>query len=252
MQNLWIQTDIRLTVNGARAKNLVSKPNYDSFTKINENLVAIKMKPVHIYWNKPTFTGACILELSKLHLYKFHYDVIKSKYGSRAQLLFTDTYSLCYHITTDSLYDDMQDFLEHMDTSNFPRSNPCFSLANDRKLGYMKDECEGVQPLEFVGLRSKMYSLLLPDKSKATAKGIKNSYQKKKLTHKTFLDCLNLRTKTKAEFCVLRSVNHLIRTRTVYKDGLNPFDDKRYILSDGYTTLSYGHHLIRKIRASEW
>ena len=199
------------------------------------------MKVVNNLWDKPTYTGACILDLSKLHLFRFHYDIMKAKYDSRAKLLFTDTDSLCYHITTDDLYDDMCDFLAYMDTSNFPLSNPCRSLQNDRKLGYMKDECEGVQPLEFVGLRSKMYSLLLPNKSKATAKGIKNSFQKKHLTHKTFLDSLRLQTKTKAEFCVLRSTNHQIRTRTVFKDRLNPFDDKRYILPDGYSSLSYGH-----------
>jgi hypothetical protein len=244
MQNLRNQTDIRLTVSGVAARNYAAKPNYQSFQYINESLVAIKMKQVHIYWDKPTFTGACILDLSKLHLYKFHYDVMKAKYGIKAQLLFTDTDSLCYHIVTEDLYEDMQGFVEHMDTSNFPQSNPCFSKVNDRKLGFMKDECEGVQPLEFVGLRAKMYSLNLPKGSKSTAKGLKNTFQKKHLTHQTFLDSLNNKTKTKAEFVVLRSKNHCIRTLLIKKDGLNPFDDKRYILPDGKSTLSYGHYNI--------
>src|SRR3984893_10446887 len=117
------------------ARNYAAKPNYQSFQYINETLVAIKTKQVSILWDNPTFTGACILDLSKLHLYKFHYDVMKTKYGSRAKLLFTDTDSLCYHITTDDLYSDMQDFLPHMDTCNFPKINPCYNLNNDRKLG---------------------------------------------------------------------------------------------------------------------
>ena len=37
--------------------------------------------------NKPIYAGMCILDLSKLHMYKFHYDVIKAQYGSNAKLL---------------------------------------------------------------------------------------------------------------------------------------------------------------------
>ena len=48
-----------------------------------------------------------ILDLSKLHMYKFHYDHIKQIYGARAKLLFTDTDSLCYEIKTN----DHQKFL---------------------------------------------------------------------------------------------------------------------------------------------
>ena len=251
MQNLRNQTDIRLTISGNAARNYASKPNYQSFQNINETLVAIKMKQVRIFWDKPTFTGACILDLSKLHLYKFHYDVMKAMYGNDAQLLFTDTDSLCYHIETGDLYDDMKkEWVCHMDTANFPKSHPCYSIQNDRKLGFMKDECEGVQPHAFVGLRAKMYSLKLSKGAKSTAKGLKNSFQKKHLNHETFEDSLNNKTKTTAEFVVLRSKNHTIRTLVVKKDGLNPFDDKRYILPDGKTTLSYGHYKIPKIPKS--
>ena len=135
-------------------------------------------------------------------------------------------------------------FLDHMDTSNFPESNPCRSLKNDRKLGFMKDECAGVQPVEFVGLRSKMYSLLLPDSHKSTAKGIQNSFQRENITHDTFVECLNSKIKTSAQFCSLRSNIHVITTQTIIKYGLNPYDDKRYILPDGHGTLSYGHYKI--------
>ena len=39
---------------------------------------------------------------------KFHYQVIESKYGEHARLLFTDTDRLTYRITTPDLYEDLK------------------------------------------------------------------------------------------------------------------------------------------------
>ena len=40
----------------------------------------------------------CIFELSKLLMYEFHYDYIKSKNDSISKLLLTDTGSLMYEV----------------------------------------------------------------------------------------------------------------------------------------------------------
>ena len=143
----------------------------------------------------------------------------------------------------DDLYRDMLAFSCHMDCSNFPKSNPCYSTVNDRRIGYFKDECSGVQPREFVGLRSKMYSLLMPDNhsDKIAAKGIKKNFVKKHVSHDDFLHSLYSHTKTKATYLDIRSKNHKISTITITKDCLNPYDDKRYILDDGVTSLSFEH-----------
>ena len=56
---------------------------------------------------KPIAIGMCILDLSKLWMYDYHYNTIKKQYNDKASLLFTDTDSLTYEIETDDIYKDM-------------------------------------------------------------------------------------------------------------------------------------------------
>ena len=48
----------------------------------------------------------CILELSKVLMYEFHYDYIKNKHGNNSRLLFTDNDNLKYEIRTEDVYED--------------------------------------------------------------------------------------------------------------------------------------------------
>ena len=70
----------------------------------DEDLVAVHMIKEKIMLNKPIYVGFCVLELSKWLMYDFHYGLIKFKYGSAAQLLFTDTDSLCFEIKANDFY----------------------------------------------------------------------------------------------------------------------------------------------------
>ena len=64
----------------------------------HDDLVLILKGKVVLMLNKPACVGMCILELSKVLMYEFHYDYIKNKYGNKSKLLFTDTDRLMYEI----------------------------------------------------------------------------------------------------------------------------------------------------------
>ena len=85
-------------------------------------------------------------------MYQFHYGFIQKKFPT-AQLLFTDTDSLCYWIPTEKdLYEEIREAKE-MDFSNYPSDHPNFSLDKQLIPGFFKDEYAGKPIHEFVGLR---------------------------------------------------------------------------------------------------
>ena len=57
---------------------------------IDNNLVVIHSRKLALKRNKPAYIGICVLELSKVLMYKFHYDYIKDKYDNKSKLLFTE------------------------------------------------------------------------------------------------------------------------------------------------------------------
>ena len=77
-----------------------SKPGYMSHKIFGNNLVAIRKSKLALNLNKPAHTGMCILELSKVLMYEFHYDYIKKKFENKSTLLFPNTDSLMYENRT--------------------------------------------------------------------------------------------------------------------------------------------------------
>ena len=119
------------------------------------------MKKTKLYFNKPVYLGMSILGLSKSLMYDFHYNYIKTKYGDKVKLLFTDTDSLAYEITTKDFYKDINpDIEKRFDTNDYPTNyaSGIKTGLNSKVLGMFKDEAGGKQIVEFVGLRAKLYS----------------------------------------------------------------------------------------------
>ena len=141
------------------------------------------------------------------------------------RLLYTDTDSLVLHFFTDDLFDDMGEFLEKYDASNYDQSHPLYSEKNKKVVGLFKDELGGKLITEFVGLRSKMYSYSGEESGKR-AKEVKTSVLKKTVTLDDFRNCLLDQSVFHREMTTLRSHRHGIFGETVNKIALSPLDTK--------------------------
>jgi len=160
MENLRKRLIVQLVNNQSKARKLPRKPTFHAFRIFNEDLVAVHMLKQRLYLNRPIYVGFTILDVSKTLMYDFHYNYIKKKYGQCAKLLFTDTDSLCYNISIENIYEDMMRDIHLFDTSEYDPEHPLYSTENKKVLGKMKDETHGIAVQEFVGLKSKMYSMI--------------------------------------------------------------------------------------------
>ena len=91
MENLRNRIYVKLVRNKKGYSKWTCKPSYMSHKTFDNDLVAIRKNKITLTLNKPAYTGMCILQLSKVLMYEFHYDYIKDKYGTNSILLFTDT-----------------------------------------------------------------------------------------------------------------------------------------------------------------
>ena len=248
MENLRNRVDVRLVNTKEKLRKLVAKPNFKSRKIFNENLVSVHMSKTSLLMNKPIYLGMCILDLSKIIMYDFHYNYIKSKYADKAKLLFTDTDSLMYEIETEDFYKDISgDVKDRFDTSDYPENHPSGIPTGENKkvLGMMKDEVAGKIIKEFVGLRSKLYSFVMDDGGETKkCKGIKKQVVESSIRHEHYKTCLTTGKELLRKQNILRSYDHEVYTEEVNKVALSALDDKRHILSDGMDTLALGHYKI--------
>ena len=185
MENIRNRVDFQLVNSESKAVKLAAKPNYDHLTIFDENLVAVHMKKIKLYFNKLIYLGMSILDISKTKMYDFYYEYIKLKYGDRTKLCATDTDAYIYDIQTEVCYKDISpDVKKLFDTSDCSENHPSgITVGVNKKVpGMFKDEAGGKQIAEFVGLRAEPYSYrLLQGEEEKKCKGVKKSVIKKNI-----------------------------------------------------------------------
>ena len=101
----------------------------------------------------------------------------------------------------------------------------------------MKDQYEGKIIGEFVGLKSKMYSMKdIDGKNSNTAKGANIAIE-----FNEFKDTLFNKKIIRHKMRRIQGKKHKMGTYEINKISLSVFGDKRFVLNDGIHTLAYFH-----------
>ena len=98
MENIRNHKDMKLVTSDKKFLKYVMKPNFKDGFPFSKHLVAVKMGKTEIKMNKLAYLGQAILVLSKTRMYKFHYEYMRPKYGSKAKLCYMDIDSFVYGI----------------------------------------------------------------------------------------------------------------------------------------------------------
>ena len=114
------------------------------------------------------------------------------------------------------------------DLSNYPKDSKFFDPVNEKVISKMKDVPEGKINDEFVGLKSKVYSMKNIDgKESNTAKGVNIATE-----FNEFKDTLFNKKVLRHKMRRIQGKKHKMGTYEINKISLSCFDDKRFVLDN--------------------
>jgi hypothetical protein len=227
---------------------------------INDELIVMEKHKQQCTLNRPVIIGFCVLEISKLHMYDWHYNHIKPAFGDRARLYYMDTDSTVYGIESQNINKELYDLqmekncfdLSKIKDKNHPLlqdlgNGICNFQAN--VLGKFKDEMLGVPIISAVFLRPKSYSVLIDGgKAHSKMKGIPKTAtlpDGRKIEYQDYEDVFRGTIMPKVKFQRLEHDKHYhLLTRNIEKLGLTATDDKSYYINT-QDSWRYGHWRIQ-------
>ncbi|KYN28025.1 hypothetical protein ALC57_02565 [Trachymyrmex cornetzi] len=123
MENVHHHVDVKLITKcdgqyGSEA--MIAKPNFHSRSVFAENLITVELRKLEMKFNKPIYVGMCILDISKVCLYEFHYGYMSPMFQDECKIMYTDTDSLIYR---EDIYGTMKGDIARFDTSDYPADN---------------------------------------------------------------------------------------------------------------------------------
>jgi len=229
-----------------KVEKLIRSPFFKKSVIFTEDLVGIHRFKKQQCLDRPIYVGASILELARLHMYKFYYEQLPiifpdAKYG----LCYMDTDSFILYIEKDDITDNIIKNSQFFDCSCYNKNSSLYSDTNCRVPGKFKDELNDAILQELIVLSCKVYAIKKFPEGKVAkrTKGCKKNVRDKQITWEDFEACLkNADHIVKRSQKTFRSKKHVLFTVEQNKVVLRKYDDKRVWLPPDYnTSLAIGH-----------
>jgi hypothetical protein len=214
MEDTTSHVNTVITTDPEKFLKSTSLPHYKSCMMFGDHFAIILMGKSVQKKDKPIQVGGAILELSKLHMQKFHYETMVPLFGRpNIRMMMTDTDSFINRIRCQDLHHELSKIQGLLDTSNYPVDHPLFSTANAKVLGKFKDECGGLQMVGLELHAVKNYSAKLANESEIKhLKGISRSVQKMDLAFQDWVNNRDTVTRTVYPDVRFLQQNHAIST----------------------------------------
>lgn len=245
IENVKQRINVRIVTSPETLRRLVSKPSFQAVRVFDNNLAAVQLFRNSVKLNKPIAVGYSVLELSKLKMYEFWYDVLLTEFKDyTVSLLMSDTDSFLVHIEGESVNQNSIEQILYknrgkFDFSKLEDTHPLKDNANRQIPGKMKLQLPNAVIMEAVVLSSKCYSILTNRGSLTAMKGASGSLQ-----HEIFKDCIE---REKCYVGKIKSVKNFGQTLyhvSTERRMLSPIDTKRFYFSANQSA-SYGHWRLR-------
>ena len=153
------------------------------------------------------------------------------------ELLFTDRSSLTYVIKPEDVYEEFFQQKHLFDFRNFLKDSKFCDSQYKMAVDKMKVEHKGTPIKGFVGLKSKMHSMLSNDSNVSNTAEEMNTATEFNEFKDTLFDKKVIRHKMKR----IQGKKHKIGTYEINKTLLLCFDGKIFVLGDGIHKLAHFH-----------
>jgi len=242
MENVKNRIELHITSDNDNAIKWFSKPTLKT-CKETFGLYLIEMYKSEVILDKPIYIGTSILDLSKICMMDFHYNVIQKEFPDNHNLIYDDTDSLVYEIITPDLYDWIRKNKNYFDLSDSLMPD-LKDDTNKKVIGKFKDEMNSLIITDFIALNPKVYSINYIKKNeitnKKTLKGISKTVVKNEITHDNYINVLKENTTIKKNVISIRSFSHQIYTYKQNKVALTSYYDKME-LQDSINCVPFGY-----------
>ena len=239
MENVKNRMKLHLTTDDDNAAKWFTKPTLKC-SKFIDGLHLIETFNEEVEMDKPIYVGTAILDISKLWMMEFHYDVIEKNFKNKYNLLYSDTDSLVYRIEHPDIYEWIKNNKDYFDLSSSERPD-LKDGANKKAYGKFKDEMHSLLIKEFIGLNPKVYSVIHQKineenkskywNNKKTLKGVSTAVVENEIEHKDYVDVISTNKVIKKDVVTLRSFDHQIYTYKAPKIALTSFYDKMRMIN---------------------